>query len=205
MCRASRVNKQCVRRTNKNMNANASGNIKVLFEHVFSEEKSEKFGSRRFAIRVLECGENHSLSVGISRQWLAPDGHWLPANKGHSYFPTKSWDELVACIGEVDTQIKACLENGNAGRVGFGYQGSAQPQHGGNGGYAPNATTESNGTEPTITIDESVTASTAPPSVYTKPPKAHMSTIYRGSNYKRGGANGGDANHRDGAKSAYIR
>ena len=187
------------------MNVNASNNVKVLFEHVFSEEKSEKFGSRRFVIRVLECGENHSLSVGISRQWLAPDGQWLPANKGHSYFPTKSWNELVACIAEVDNQIKACFDNGNSGRVGCGTAGFAQPQRGANGNYSPNATTESNGTDPTTSaIDESITASAAPPSVYAQPSKASSSTIYRGGNYKRGGANGGDASHRGGAKRPYI-
>ena len=111
----------------KNMNwSGENKSVSVLFEHVFSEEKSDKLGSRRFLIRVLEFGDTRSWSIGFSRQWLAPDGQWIACKKGHAYFPIKTWNELSECFGPVSAQIKAFFENGSGGygRLGSNAQGS---------------------------------------------------------------------------------
>ena len=165
-------------------------NVKVRFEHIFSEEQSEQGGSRRFVIRVLEFADTRSLSIGFSRQWLTPEGDWKATKKGHAFFPVKSWCELVACIGGVNEQIKANFENDNgAGRMGSNACGS-----GVGGSYAPNATTitaaDTDG-EDAIIPDASVTtsnAATGSDNFASAPKTSPSSNFFRESNnFKRGG------------------
>ena len=145
---------------NRNYNEN-SNNVSVLFEHVFFEEQTEQ-SSRRFMIRVLEFNDTHNLSVGFSRQWLAPNGEWVAAKKGHAYFSIAVWNQLKAQFGAVSDQIEAFFANGNgAGRMGPAPQGSNV-----GGSYAPNANTVSGGNG-----DEDVIMPIAAP---TQPPSSRL-------------------------------
>ena len=168
----------------------------MRFEHIFSEEQSEQGGSRRFVIRVLEFADTRSLSIGFSRQWLTPEGDWKATKKGHAFFPVKSWCELVACIGDVNEQIKANFENGNgAGRMGSNACGS-----GVDGSYAPTTTTitaaDTDG-EDTIIPETSATATTSNTATgsdnFASAPKTSSSNVFFNSAnnhpgvYRRGG------------------
>jgi hypothetical protein len=174
-------------------------NVSVLFEHVFSEEHSEEHGgSRRFVIRVLKIADTRSLSIGLSRQWLTPEGDWIAAKKGHAYLPVKSWNELVACIGGVNDQIKANFENDNGG----GRMGSNACGSGVGISYAPNATTitaaDTDGDD-AIVLDTSVT--TASDSFASAPKTTPSSNIFHDSTNKRGGA--ANVYRRGGVKRGY--
>ena len=194
------------------MNSNVEGqNVNVLFEHVFCEEKSEKFGSRRFLVRVLEFRDTHTLTVGFSRQWLAPDGKWIAAKKGHAYFPIKVWNDLSECFGEVSGQIKTLFENGSnndGGRMGSYARGS----HVG-GSYAPNATTISGGDDGDAATDASASAGeTTSDGAEAQSAKTSFSSIKSNKvfgappffdTYKRGAGSNFNVYRRGGAKRAY--
>ena len=194
------------------MNSNVEGqNVNVLFEHVFCEEKSEKFGSRRFLVRVLEFRDSHTLTVGFSRQWLAPDGKWIAAKKGHAYFPIKVWNDLSECFGELSGQIKTLFANGSnnvAGRMGSNACGS----HVG-GSYAPNAGTISGGDDADVATDASASGGEAnSEGVEAQSAKTSFSSIKSNKvfgaapffgTYKRGAGSNGNVYHRGGAKRAY--
>ena len=179
---------------NRNYNEN-SNNVSVLFEHVFFEEQTEQ-SSRRFMIRVLEFNDTRNLSVGFSRQWLAPNGEWVAAKKGHAYFSITVWNQLKAQFGAVSDQIEAFFADGNgAGRMGPAPQGSNV-----GGSYAPNANTISggNGDEDVIMpIAASNTTAEQPPAKTNSPP----SIFANRTNFNRGG--GGNVYRRGGTKRAY--
>lgn len=194
--------KTCYARQYKNMNwSGENKSVSVLFEHVFSEEKSDKLGSRRFLIRVLEFGDTHSLSIGFSRQWLAPDGQWIACKKGHAYFPIKTWNELAECFGPVSAQIKAFFENGSGGygRLGSNAQGSHV--NAGVGSVTANAVTATatsgaNGcgdadggpsAEDTITA-ESFTSKTSSANIFGESSGKFKHLRTGGNVYRRGGA-----------------
>ena len=173
--------------------------VSVLFEHIFHEEKTEQ-GSRRFVIRVLEFSDSHNLSVGFSRQWLAPNGEWVAAKKGHAYFPVKAWCDLAECLGGVHQQISALFENGNfAGGMGADAQGSYVA----GGSYAPNTNVVSGGSEEDAIIPAaSTTTNTEPPVAKTSPAGA-IGSFGFGAKPRGGNLNGGSVYRRGPAKRPF--
>jgi hypothetical protein len=175
--------------------------VGVLAEHVIREQINEK-GGRRFLIRALKFGDTGAKSIGFSRQWLTPDGVWAADKKGHAYFPPDVWNELVACIPEINKVIQTALENDNCG----GRMGPYAQRPYGGGSYAPNATTitaggdSADGSTANATADGGETASLfAPPPAKTSP----TNNIFgEGDNFKRRGtafSNGSPSVYRRGA------
>lgn len=185
---------------NKNMNRTEQSKVvNVLYEHVFSEDSSPTAGRRRFVIRVLHFGDTNSMSIGISRQWFNTESSaWLPAQKGHVYFPFKSWCDLVNCIGTVDSKLKDVFANGGnafngqlGGRVGPPAEGSHEY------GYSPsnNITARDGSADTELAAVTAATTSAAiaddqtdgSASFYT--PKAKSPGVYNGAS--SGNARGG--------------
>ena len=97
---------------NENDRDGEAKNINSLFEQVFHSEEAAGKSSKRYAVRVIGFENTHTLNVGISKQWYAPEaGRWFPGKKGHVFFSFKVWRDLVAEINSIDNQLKANFEH----------------------------------------------------------------------------------------------
>jgi hypothetical protein len=135
-------------------------NVEVLCEEIFSEDNSPTAGKRRFVVRLLRFADTNTESIGISRQWFdTVSNTWLPAKKGHVYFPRKTWHDLTARIAGIDHALHAAVlfDNGsvraNVGRVGHDAQGLDGR------GYAPNGINTITATAAGSSIDDAAAAS----------------------------------------------